>query len=264
MKSLIRICKCEIRILIVSILVTLSLSANAKTTYIPRYTTTMSLAIPGEDTIAVFNNNIEVEIKSSDGLFTATVYHDDLTLEKLKTIRRNKAAEGWAGFSAILSGFAYATADNFADRLTNYYKAETSAIIAGIYSANAEAANILGVELVIDNTSNEELSVNDMERGLIWHILPHRSLTLQMNNPDVAQLRIADSRDNRPHYLTVGAGSVMKPMVVIYEDEDYVVRPVYSDNESHEIDFYMLIDRRTLESQSMSPEEYKKFRKNRK
>lgn len=251
---------------ILLVIATMTLTAQAKKTYIPRYTTTMAIAMRGADTVTVENHSLEVSLISTDGLFTATVYHDDMTMEKLKTIRRNKAATGWAAFSATASTFAYAMSDNFADRLVNYRNAKIASILSGIYSANAEAATVLGIVLVIDNPSDAELSVNDIEHGMLWHILPHGSLTLKLSNPDVAQLRIADTNNNQPHYLTVGTGSEMKPLDVIYEDENYIVIPIYVTDEKgiKTISCYNITDRRTFDQRSVTKEEYKQFKQQRK
>lgn len=86
-----------------------------------------------------------------------------------------------------------------------------------------------------------------------------------MNNPDVARLRVSDAQNMHPHYITIGAGSEMKSMNVVYEDEKYVAVPVYGEGEQREnIVFYNIIDRRTWDQRSVLPSEYIDFKKQRK
>lgn len=254
------------RLSIIILLVVISaITAQAKKTYVPRYATFISIANLGKDTATVSNLRMENTVEASSGLFAVSVYHDDMTLEKLKTIRRNKRAAGWFGFSASLYAISAVMSDNFTDRFANLVNADFAATLSAIHSANAEVASVLGIAIEIDNTSGSEVMVNDMERGLTWYILPHQSLTLRMLNPDVAQFRISDGQGMQPHYVTIGAGSEMKSMNVVYEDEYYVAVPVYGDGENREsVEFYNIIDRRTWEQRSVSPKEYIEFKKQRK
>lgn len=246
----------------IALLLTTIISATAKKTYIPRYTTAIIVAHSGTDTITTVSRQMDVQVHSSDGLFTINVNHDDMTLEKLKQIRANKRAAGWAGFAATLYTIEGTTAQAFTERLAACYNSQVSSILSAIYSANAEVANVLGIEITIDNPSDYELSVTDMERGRTWYILPHQYLRLALHNPDVAYLRIANIANNVPYYAYIAAGSEMKSLDVVYEGEQFIVLPNYvtSDNGSRTISFYHLIDRRTWDQRSMSKEEYKEFR----
>ena len=238
---------------------------QAKKTYIPRYATFISITEPGQEPVTLSNIMMENTVQPASGMFALSVYHEDMTLEKLKTIRRNKAAAGWYGFSASLYSVSAVMSDNAIDRFANTLNAEFAATLSAIHSANAEVASVLGIEVEIDNMSGGEIMVNDMERGLTWYVLPSQSLTLRMNNPDVARLRISDGEGRHPHYATIGAGSEMKSMNVVYEDEDFVAVPIRGEGDRREtVEFYNIIDRRTWEQRSISPAEYLDFKKQRK
>lgn len=251
--------------ILIAIVIASVATVQAKKTYIPRYATFISITAPDEEPFTVSNINMENTVQSASGMFSLSVYHDDMTMEKLKTIRRNKAAAGWFGFSASLYFVSAILSDNIIDRFANTLNAEFAATLSAIHTANAEVASVLGIEVEIDNTSGGEIMVNDMERGLTWYILPSQSLTLRMSNPDVARLRISDGEGRHPHYATIGAGSEMKSMKVVYEDEDFVAVPIYGDGDKRETAVsYNIIDRRTWEQHNISPAEYKKFKKQRK
>lgn len=240
-------------------------TVQAKKTYIPRYATFIGITEPGQEPVMLSNIMMENTVQPASGMFTLSVYHDDMTLEKLKTIRRNKAAAGWYGFSASLYSVSAVMSDNVIDRFANTLNAEFAATLSAIHSANAEVASVLGIEVEIDNTSGGEIMVNDMERGLTWYVLSRQSLTLRMSNPDIAQIRISDGEGRHPHYATIGAGSEMKAMNVVYEDEGFVAVPIYGEGDRREtVEFYNIIDRRTWEQRSISPAEYLEFKKQRK
>ena len=41
-----------------------------------------------------------------------------------------------------------------------------------IYAYNAKNEKYLGIDVVVENTSTEELIVSDVERGLLWFVRP--------------------------------------------------------------------------------------------
>jgi len=250
---------------IITLAVVSAMTVQAKKTYVPRYATYISITEPDGQPVTVSNIRMENTVKPANGMFTLSVYHDDMTLEKLKTIRRNKAAAGMYGLSAVLYAASAGMSDNITDRYVGMVGADVAATLADIHSANAEAASVLGIEAEIDNTGDGEIMVNDMERGLTWYILPRQTLTLRMSNPDAARLRISDGQGGHPCYATIGAGSVMKSLDVVYEDEDFVAVPLYGEGEMRKtIVFYNIIDRRTWEQRSVSPKEFDEFKRKRK
>ena len=48
----------------------------------------------GNDTIFDTNKKISLELASGDAMFRVSVNHEDMTLEKIKEIKRSKAAAG--------------------------------------------------------------------------------------------------------------------------------------------------------------------------
>ena len=201
-----------------------------------------------------------VSLREYEGVFYFTISETENVHYEDMDLNGNTRQSQWGGIQ--LSQMTICGANNTRDYSTPYRR------IKGEFDTGrdkAEVASVLGIAVEIDNTGQGELMVNDMERGLTWYIRQHHSLTLTMGNPDVAVLRISDSQGCQAHYVTIGAGSEMKPMNVAYEDEDFVAMPIYGDGDKREtVVSYTIIDRRTWEQRSMSPDEYYEFKRNRK
>ena len=112
----------------------------------------------GNDTIFDTNKKISLELASGDAMFRVSVNHEDMTLEKIKEIKRSKAAAGWMGFAAVMSGVSTGMTRNPFLHTIRMYNTIAISELADIYTFNAEATQILGVEAAIDNTSSEEIN----------------------------------------------------------------------------------------------------------
>ena len=202
------------------------LPAVGKTTYIPTYRSYIHI-VNGGDTISVDGNLSELEITEANGFFTIRIEHEEVTKEKVKSIKRAKAAAGLMAFSTVMSGVSTA----FSNNTLQYYMRSTNerltAELATMYAGNADHEQLLAIELWIDNPTDSELMVNDMERGLTWYILPKQSMNLKVNNPDAACLRISDVRNSFIRYVSAVAGSSVKKQEVDWEDEDCWIMGVY-------------------------------------
>ena len=208
------------------------LTAMAKTTYIPTYKSYIHI-VNGTDTVSVDGILPELEMAEANGLFTIRFEHEEVTKEKVKDIKRAKRAAGWAGFAAVMSGVSTAFSDNSLQYFIRSTNTRIATDLTTIYAANAENEQILTIELWIDNPTDSELMVNDMERGLTWFILPKQSMNLKVNNPEAARLRISDAHNGFVRYVTAAAGSSVKKWNIGWEDDECWVVEVYKDNSPH-------------------------------
>lgn len=196
-----------------------AVTAQAKTTYVPSYMSYIHI-VNGGDTLQCANTDRQLELKDVNGMFMITIQHEDLSHERIKNIKRAKAAMGWATASAMLSGMSAAFSNNSLQYTVRRQQQYVASEIAAIYAGMSQAEQTLNMEVWIENTSGRELMVNDMERGLTWYILPGRSIQLATSNPDLLQLRISDLHHETVSYATVLAGSSVDKAELKYEDGD--------------------------------------------
>lgn len=245
------------------ILLLLGIPVMAKTTYIPQYRTYIHI-VNDTDTSAVSDNLIDLRLNEDNGMFCIYVEHEDVTKEKVKAIKRAKRAAGWASFSAVMSGVSTVFSQNSLQYLVRSTNTRIASQLAYIYSANAKSEQTLQIDLWIANTSEEEIVVNDMERGLIWYVRPSQNIRLQLNNPDVANLRISDIHQNKVRYAMVAAGSLVNKTEIDYEDDDCWIYGVWGNlgfSEMRVIEKYVRISKEDYSESEMSIDEYKAYRK---
>ena len=250
-------------VVIVFALMTL-LSGQAKTTYIPTYKSYIHIVNNGE-TVSVAGNLPELPLSDGDGMFRLMVDHEDVTYEKVKAIKRAKRAAGWASFSAVMSGVSTAFSNNSLQYMLRSTNNRLTSELADIYQANSNAEQILSIDLWIDNTTEGELMVNDMERGLTWYVLPGQSIKLKIHNPDAAQLRISDVKNETVKYAAVAVGSMLRKWEVDWEDDDLWAVIVYSGTGPNpNLDYIKFISKHDYSEFDMSMPDYAKFKKERK
>lgn len=238
-----------------------SLAINAKTTYIPKYRSYIHIVTDG-DTASVVNILTDLDMSDKDGLFSIRLEHELVTEEKVKAIKRAKRTAGWATLSAVLSGVSAAFSDNSLQYMVRSTNARLSSELAGFYTANAIAEKTLDVYMWVDNTTDDELMVNDMDRGLIWYILPHQSLKLRLNNPDVSRLRISDPKNDIVRYAMVAAGSNVSKWGVAWENDDYWIVESALDGTpatGTTVSYYIKINKKNFEETLMTIPVYKDF-----
>jgi len=147
------------------------IALNAKSTYIPTYVSYIHI-VNGTDTITKESNLDELTLSESDGMFTITIEHEQVTKEKIKSIKRAKRAAAWAGVSAVMSGVSTAFSKNSLQYMVRSSNTSIAANLADIYKTEAEDRQQMSIAILIDNNTDGELMVNDMERGLTWYIMP--------------------------------------------------------------------------------------------
>ena len=245
---------------ILSLLALVSLlSAMAKTTYIPKYRSYIHI-VNGSDTVAVSSSMMDLSLADESGLFNIAILHEDVTKEKVKAIKRAKRIAGWATFSAVMSGVSTAFSNNSLEYMVRSTNTRIAGQLADIYNANAKEEQKLKIEMWIENTTDKELMVNDMERGLIWFIRPRQSMTIYMNNPEAAQLRISDLGSNTVRYVSALAGSMVKKWEIGMEDDDFWIVAECEGNEyDYAIEGYKWISKTDYSERDMTIDEYRAF-----
>ena len=97
--------------LIIGLNILVAITINSKTTYIPTYLSYLHI-VTGVDTVAVTNNLDTLELKDPEGMFIMRIDQENVTSEKVKAIKRMKAAAGWATFGAVMGGVSTAFSRN--------------------------------------------------------------------------------------------------------------------------------------------------------
>ena len=242
------------------------LTATAKTSYIPSYLTSVQF-IQNGDTVTTESCGIKQEVTSQDGKVSIYVQHEDVTTEKVKAIKRAKSVAGWASVSAGLSAFKMVTSAGSARFTSNLINARVAADLAYYAKINAMSEQVLEIGLWVDNNSDEEIMVNDMERGLTWFILPHQSLQLPVQNPDAARLRISNATTEKQavKYVNVAVASMAEKKEIDYEDDEvWVTNGIITrelNGQTYQKHEYAVINKRTFERQTMKKNEYEEYLK---
>ena len=253
---------------LIFIFLVIPLGLQAKKTYVPRYHSIIILT-EGNDTLSVDGESISLSLSSPDNRFSLYVNHEDMTLEKIKSIKRVKAAAGWVAFSAALSGLSTGFSSNSNQFFVRLHNTIIAADLANMLQENAEASQKLAVEVGFENSSSEELMVADMDRGLVWYMKPKTALYLAVDNPSVLSLRISDLFHKHIQYATIAAGSLTKSAEVEWEDSEYWAFPLYERGESAmgttytEVNRYMVKHKYNGTSKEYSKKEFKEFKASR-
>ena len=260
--------------IVILFILVLSLTIQAKTTYIPIYRS--FIQIRQGETDSVMDNNIlgKLDLMAPDGSFSISLVHDDLDKKKIKAIKRSKAAEGWATVAALLSGFSAGyDAAYYNNALVTYLemrRTENLAFLSGYLHDVANAEERLDINYFIDNLGDEELMVADLARGLTWYILPHTSLQFSMGNPGIERLRISNLNHTSVKYADIIGGNSVQKVTLEWEDENcWIVLWLVGDSDSvydmpnlgNSYQYYQYIDKNTFETRNMTLQEVKDFKK---
>ena len=242
---------------------TIGIMVEAKTTYIPNYKSYIHI-VNGVDTTAVTNNLEVLELADQSGLFNIRIEHESVTKDKFIAIKRAKRSAGWMEFSAVMSGVSTAFSNNSLQYMVRSTNTQVATQLADFYKTNANAEQILSIDMWVDNISGAEIMVNDMERGLTWYIQPNQSLHFKLKNPDASSLRISDVHNNNVKHVLAMAGSEVKKRTIEWEDDDFWVICISHPTGSYgqkEIDKYILMSKTDFSKKDMTVEEYEAFKK---
>ena len=249
------------KILALTICVLFCSLVSAKTTYIPTYIAYMHI-VNKEDTISTTGNLPVLDLASNNNMFTIRVEHELVTKEKIKEIKRKKRAAGWMGFASIMGGISTGLSDNVFDYVVRSSETQYMAYMADIYQANANESQVLEIDIWIDNHFDEEIMVNDMDRGLTWYIQPHESLQIPISNPDALRLRISDLHHTYVNFANVVAGSKLTKYELGWEDNDCWIVINYDKTTSNEIKIkdYTLINKIDYRQEKLTRNEFEKLK----
>jgi hypothetical protein len=250
------------QIAIVLMLALMTIPCHAKRTFIPRYTSFISISEQGDSTNEC-SINTTLYRDDERGLFRVAIIHETLTRERIKYIKRMETATALASFAAIMSGVSTFSSDwkqRYRGRVMTY----VNGTLADIYNQNANDAKKLELQAWVENTSTEEIMVADQDRGNVWFLKPGESLNCILANPDIMQLRISNLNHSQVNYITMGGGSVLKEAEVEWEDDDVWIFPLLSDeygNGTFETVGYMMLDKMTANQHRVTVEEFKTYKR---
>lgn len=238
---------------------------QAKTTYIPYYRSTISITENGVTKSADGGGN-QLSLSMAGNSIKFTIFHEQVTKDKVKSIKSAKSSLGWSTFSVGLNQGRGTT------------EAMAGAAIINSAKEAADEAQHLSVDLVMENNSDEDVFVGDINKGMgYWHIPAKGNLTVHLNNPDWLQLRVTnayihDNIERSPEwkqkvaYVTLAVSGNVEKKNVEYEDD---VQIIYSDiaggspskyDEIPDME-YALYDKQTSISTFITKDEYLKIKK---
>lgn len=255
---------------------------QAKTTYIPTYVNRLILIENGElDSLT--NENPSLMMSSKDALITCTLTQQVVSQDLVRDIKRAKNAAGWAMLAAALSSFnegvAQSQMNNSHDKgwaMRNYVNARenTNASIAASANAleQAEELKTLLLDLVVKNNSNKEMLITDMDRGLVWFVLPNCEVRLPLLQNEECHFRISSCNpldENVKYVKAIGTSTLEKYTIGLETDTSWYV-PLskktlkslkYKTEESYG---YIKIDKETMRKSVVSYYELKDIKNNQK
>lgn len=243
---------------------------SAKTTYIPNYYTQIN--IQGADGKYVDSTYMrDLEYYPEDDRYTITVRHEAPTTDDIKAIKSMKAAIGWTTASAILSAGAAAWLNPMitswdAVHYMNSMGNMVSSSFMHVAAMNAaQEMQKMPITLFVNNNSEREMTVNDMNRGLTWYIPPHSFIQLRVGNPDVNKLRIAyaDCENQKVDYVTIQACNTLFKQTIEYEDDTRWIYPIRKtlNDETGEIMYYESLDKETFVPTRLTKEQLRQIKK---
>lgn len=250
--------------------VMLSMTVQAKTTYIPTYRSFIKIWELKGDSVMAEGIQDDLELVAQDGSFSVTLVHESVDKEKVKEIKRAKAAAGWMTFAAVMAGAAAGFNAGYTNNaLTTYIgmrSAENIAVLAGFMNDMAKEGERLKIDFLIDNNTEKELVVGDLARGLTWYILPHTSMQFSMENPGIERLRICHPDQTDGKFVDIVAGNYATKETVEFEDVNcwIVKKDVEECDKNNNISVkthYYFLKKGTFETDEMTLQEVKEFKK---
>ena len=249
---------------------------QAKTTYIPSYDNRLILIESGE-VDSLTNTSHSLVMFSKDGLITCTLAQQVVSKDLVRDIKRAKNAAGWAMVAAALSSASEGLAQsqmnsryNNGWAMRNYVDARenTKASLAASEDAKAQAEDLktLLVDLVVRNNSQKEMLITDMDRGLMWFVLPNCEIRLPLLKDEESHFRISSCNpmDENVKYINALGTSYLEKYTIGLETDLFWYVPI-SDKALKGLRFetdqkkgYIKIDKETMSMEIISNKEYKR------
>ncbi|MBR1378521.1 MAG: hypothetical protein IJ557_05255 [Bacteroidaceae bacterium] len=253
---------------------------QAKTTYIPTYDNRLLLIENGEmDSLT--NKAHSLVMSSKDGLITCTLAQQVVSEELVRDIKRAKNAAGWAMVAAALSSASEGMAQsqmnsgyNKGWAMQNYVDARenTYASLAASADARAQAEDLktLLLDLVVRNNSQKEMLITDMDRGLVWFVLPNCEVRLPLLKDEECHFRISSCNpmdENVKYINALGTSTLEKYNISLETDISWYV-PISNKAlkglrfETEQKDGYIRIVKETMAMSVVSEEEFRNIKAN--
>ena len=243
---------------------------RAKTTYIPTYDNRLLLIENGEmDSLT--NTAHSLVMSSKDGLITCTLAQQVVSEELVRDIKRAKNAAGWAMVAAALSSASEGMAQsqmnsgyNKGWAMQNYVDARADA------RAQAEDLKTLLLDLVVRNNSQKEMLITDMDRGLVWFVLPNCEVRLPLLKDEECHFRISSCNpmdENVKYINALGTSTLEKYNIGLETDISWYV-PISNKAlkglrfETEQKDGYIRIVKETMAMSVVSEEEFRNIKAN--
>lgn len=252
------------------------LSIQAKTTYIPTYDNRLVLIENGE-VDSLKNNTHSLMMSSKDGLITFTLAQQVVSQDLVREIKRAKNAAGWAMVAAALSSASEGMSQsqmnsgyNKGWAMQNYVNAHenTNASLAASADARAQAEDLktLMLDLVVRNNSKKEMLITDMDRGLVWFVLPNCEVRLPLLKDEECHFRVSSCSplDENVKYINATGNSTLEKYTIGLETDLFWYVPV-SEKAMKGLRFvshneykngYIRIDKETMAMKDVPLEEF--------
>ncbi len=268
------ICICALFVLFFAIHI------QAKTTYIPTYDNRLLLIENGEvDSLS--NKSHALLMSSKDGLITCTLAQQVVSQDLVRDIKRAKNAAGWAMVAAALSSASAGIAQNQMNygynkgrAMQDYVDARenTNASLSASVEAKAEAEDLktLLLDLVVRNNSQKEMLITDMDRGLVWFVIPNCEVRLPLLKNEECHFRISSCNplDENVKYINAMGTSTLEKYSIGLETDMFWYVPI-SDKALKGLRFetdqkkgYIKIDKETMAMGVVSEHEFKSIKDN--
>ncbi len=269
------------RIIVLSLLISVFVTFNqAKTTYIPTYDNRLILIENGE-VDSLTNMAHSLVMSSKDGLITCTLAQQVVSQDLVRDIKRAKSAAGWAMVAAAFSSASEGMAQSQMNRgynkgwaMQNYVNARenTNASLAASADARTQAEDLktLLLDLVVRNNSNKEMLITDMDRGLMWFILPNCEVRLPLLKDEECHFRISSCNpmdENVKYINALGTSTLEKYTISLETDVSWYV-PISKKAlrglrfETEQQYGYIRIDKETMAMSVVSEEEIRNIKAN--
>lgn len=258
----------------VVIFIVVALSLQAKTTYIPTYYNRI-LAIESSQMDSLLNFQPILHLDSKDKSVSYTIVHQAVSPELVKAIKQAKRAAGWASAASFLAigGSTFSEVQLIRGGSGGYvvgamegqYASNGLAATSAQAYAQAEDLKDLMVDLIVTNHSEKEMQITDMDRGLIWYVLPKKEIALSLLKGEECHFRISPSSpsDENVKYINVLTDSYLEKYSLALETEMFWYVPI-SEKTKNSLNFdspmengYIKIDKETLKMSEVTPNDFK-------
>lgn len=263
------------RHLSVATLALLAIGLHAKTTYIPTYQNHIILIENGQ-TDSLANHQQLLQMDSKDNLITCYIAQQIVSPDLIKAIKKAKRTAGWLSVASALStgGTTFSEVQLFRGERGPGYVAgaiegqflsnELAASSAEAY-AQADEMKTLLADFIVKNNSEKEMLITDIDRGLVWFILPKQEAMLPLPKGEPCHYRISSCSplDENVKYINVAADSYLEKYTLAHETDHFWYVPV-SDRTKQSLGFdnptddgYIKIDKETMRMSAVTPAEFK-------